>query len=363
MRKCLAARSSARTLVAGLLAAAAWTVPQQALAALALPALLSDGVVFQRGKPIRLWGTAAPGEKVGAMWGALSGTTTADSGGAWRIDLPPVHTSPGDSIVVRGQSNEQVRILNPVLGQVWICGGQSNMALPLRRTKEANASTDPLPAPAGVRLYRVPMPDGRRAGQGRWIADSPAAASAFSAVCYLTGRMLAAHAKDTVGLIDTSVGATDINAWIPRPATAVVNQGGSRPAPRRHSMSEVGSAFEAMVRPIAPFSARGLLWYQGEGDARNPDRYADVFVSAMRQWRESLEQADLPIIYMQLPVFEASPFRAGWNEIRNQQARAERMLPGLLMAPSDGIVATEIHPTGKADVARRLFLRATGSRP
>lgn len=347
-----------------LLAATIWASPGFSAAALSLPALLSDGVVFQAGNPIRLWGTAAPGETVTIAWGALRGTAPANGSGRWRIDLPASDKAPGDTILVSAEAGEQLRINNAAIGQVWICGGQSNMALPLRRTDEAKLAGQPLPAPASVRLYRAPLPGTQRATQGRWMLDSPSAASAFSAVCYLTGRMLAMHAKGPVGLIDTSVGATDIQAWLP-PGSAggVPTATTTRPVPRRHSMAAPGDAFEAMIRPITPFSAQGILWYQGEADARKPDGYASVFTSAIKLWRESFEQPDLPVIYMQLPAFDGSPFRNGWNEIRVQQARAEGMLPGVRMASSDGIIATEIHPTKKSEVARRLFTRATGVRP
>ena len=334
--------------------------------ALSLPAVLSDGAVFQRGKPIRLWGTAKPGEKVTVTWGALTQSVTTSADGQWRVNLPATEQLPGDTIQVNAASGEQRRIRNPLLGQVWICGGQSNMALQLRRTDQAGMAGQALAAPARLRLFRAPTPELRRANQGAWLDDSPATASEFSAVCYLTGRMLAEKAREPVGLIDTAVGATGIEAWVPESAkssvAAVVTAMG--PAPQRHSLAPFGSAFAAVVKPIAPFSARGLLWYQGEADyRRNPGSYADLFVNTMSHWRKNFEQPELQVVYMQLPLFNPPDRGADWEEIRRQQAKAEGMLPGLAMAPSAGIIATEIHPKDKAEVARRMFQRATGSNP
>jgi sialate O-acetylesterase len=331
--------------------------------ALALPPVLSDGVVFQRGKPVRLWGTAKPGEKVTAAWGNLTGSAAAADNGQWRIDLPAAQKDPGDTILVTGSGGEQLRIRNPLLGQVWLCGGQSNMAMQLKRTDQANIAGQPLAAPARVRLFRAPTPDVQRLNEGAWVDDSAAAASGFSAVCYLTGRMLATHAKDVVGLIDTSVGATGIEAWVPATGKDIVTPEGRQRTSNRHSMAGAGAAFEMVVKPVAPFNAKGLLWYQGEGDyRRNPGRYAELFVATMSHWRKNFDQPELPIVYMQLPQFEAAKSK-GWEEIRNQQAKAERMLPGVRMAASNGIVATEIHPTDKMEVARRLFARATAATP
>lgn len=353
----------ARRMLRPLLLATAWLLSPMAALALSLPPVLSDGAVFQRGKPIRLWGTAKPGEKVTAAWGGLAGSAVTGDNGKWRVELPAPQQSPGDTILVSSSTGEQLRIRNPLLGQVWLCGGQSNMAMPLRRTDQATAASQPLAAPARVRLFRAPTPDMQRSNEGAWVDDSPAAASGFSAVCYLTGRMLATHAKDVVGLIDTSVGATGIEAWVPETGKAIVTPEGRQRHSNRHSMAGPGAAFEAVVKPIAPFNARGLLWYQGEGDyRRNPRRYAELFVATMSHWRKNFEQPDMPIVYMQLPQYDAVR-SGGWEEVRSQQAKAERMLPGMRMAASHGIVAAEIHPTDKMEVAKRLFARATAANP
>ena len=360
----LSISASSKALSAVLAASSLWLAATPA-AALGLPPVLSDGVVFQRGKPIRLWGTANPGESVTVTWGALKKSATANAGGQWRVELPAAEQAPADTILVSGSGGEQLRIRNPLIGQVWLCGGQSNMAMQLRRTDQAGMAGQALAAPARLRLFRAPTPDVQKSNEGAWVDDSPAAASDFSAVCYLTGRMLATQGREVVGLVDTSVGATGIEAWAPESArSSIAAMGTGRAAPQRHAMAGSGAAFDAVVKPIAPLNVRGLLWYQGEGDyRRNPTRYAELFTTTMSHWRKSFEQPDLPIVYMQLPVFETVNRRAEWEEVRGQQAKAERMLPNLMMAPSDGIVATEIHPRDKAEVARRLFLRATGPKP
>lgn len=346
-----------------LLVAATWLLASMPALALGLPPVLSDGVVFQRGKPVRLWGTAKPGEKVTAAWGALTGSATASPSGQWRIDLPAAQQAPGDTILVTGSAGEQLSIRNPLLGQVWLCGGQSNMAMQLRRTDQANVAGQALASPARVRLFRAPTPDVQRLNEGAWVEDSPASASGFSAVCYLTGRMLATHAKDVVGLVDTSVGATGIEAWVPDTGKAIISAEGQSRQSNSHSMAGGGDAFEAVVKPIAPFNVKGMLWYQGEGDyRRNPGRYAELFVGAMAHWRKNFDQPDMPIVYMQLPRFDQARSK-GWEEVRSQQAKAERMLPGMRMADSTGISATEIHPTDKMEVAKRLFARATAASP
>ena len=229
-------RSALPSSLPGLLLATALSLACLPATALGLPPVLSDGAVFQRGKPVRLWGTAKPGEKITVAWSGVTSSTSATTAGTWRVDLPAPQQAAGD-VVVTAAGGEQLRIRDAVLGQVWLCGGQSNMAMQLRRTDQAGMAGQALAAPARLRMFRAPTPDVNRFGEGVWVDDSRDAALGFSAVCYLTGRLLATHVKDVVGLVDTSVGATGIEAWVPETGQAIVTPQGRQRRSNRHSMA------------------------------------------------------------------------------------------------------------------------------
>lgn len=326
--------------------------------ALDLPAILSDGVVFQKGKPVRLWGSAQPGEQVTATWGKESRQAVTGPNGQWRMEFAPMDQSPGD-IQVTGSGGGKASIRGPAMGQVWICGGQSNMMISLSQTDGAPMAGKPLPAPAALRLYRVPAPNRERRVEGRWASDAPEVASEFSSVCYLTGRLLAEHSRGVVGLVDTSAGGTSAEAWTPGQGDRPPQHAQGRRS--RNPLQAEGAAFESLAKPVAPLSAAGLLWYQGEANRRAPEGYAQSFAAAMDGWRRAFEQPDLPVFYMQLPPFPNARPQGGWEAVRSEQARAEKLLPRMYMVPSDGLVATELHPREKTEVARRFFARITGA--
>lgn len=318
--------------------------------ALTLPAILSDGMVIQRGQPVRLWGTATPGEHIAAELGGHSASTTVPPNGRWRLDLPAFEALSGD-LLIRASSGETERIRSPLLGQVLLCGGQSNMAMPLKRTDGAALALQRLNKGAMLRLYRGIS--GRPVQRTEhWQDNGPRTASNFSAVCYMVGLRLAADMREPIGLIDVSLGNTPIEAWMPKAGFDTHGQRSFIEQPERHQQH---LAFETIVRPITPYSVKGLLWYQGENNWRNASAYGDLLVTTMHAWRQAFEQPALPITYMQLPTFTNAPSSASWQRLRTEQARVEHQIGTAAMAGSDGIMEEQLHSSGKSEIASRLY--------
>lgn len=319
--------------------------------ALTLPPVLSDGVVFQRGHPIRLWGWSTPGSTVTAELSGSSAMATTDDTGQWRIQLSARQMLSGH-LLVRSSDGQSLTVRDPLLGQVWLCGGQSNMAMPLRRSDGRNQvhpitgnNTSPV-----IRLFRAA--GGKfELPEGRWLPATVRHARAFSAICYLTGRAIGEALNEPVGLIDMSVGATRVAAWDPG---ASAGRTLSDQPFTRTLKNRPGYSFDTVVAPQAPFSAKGLIWYQGEGDAhREPDHYARDLVAALTAWRNQWEAPELPIALIQLPGYSLAPSPSGWKAIQRAQKTAVKQLTNAELVPAQDLTFSQLHPTEKAEISRR----------
>lgn len=202
-----------RALVLGLLA----TASSAAQAAPQLATMFSDHAVLQRGQAIPVWGTASPREKVTVSLGNATKVATADKGGAWRVDLPAMQA--GGPLTLTASSASGQAVANDLLvGDVWLCSGQSNMEYPVRRALngegEAQGGADPQ-----LRLMKVPqqlaeVPQRTFAKVPNWQVATPESVSHFSAACYFMVRELRASQKVPIGAVDDTWGGTPIRAWM-----------------------------------------------------------------------------------------------------------------------------------------------------
>ena len=178
-----------------------------------LPSIISDNMVLQSGMKVRIWGTANAGERVTVTFGKNAANTVADAQGRWQIWLGPLKPGPPAELIVKGDN--VLTIKNVLVGEVWICSGQSNMEWPLNNTDNATETLAESKYPE-IRLFTVekktatsPLDDVR----GRWVVTTPEEAAHFSAVGYFFGRELYQHLKSPIGLIHTSWGGTPAEAW------------------------------------------------------------------------------------------------------------------------------------------------------
>lgn len=346
-----------------LVALAALVCPTRA--EIRLPAIIQSGMVLQRDKPVWIWGEATPGTTVEVgfagrpyRWGFT------DDEGRWRVLLEP-HSAGGPfALHVRGDG--EVLLEDVLVGDVWLCSGQSNM----EQTVGESADRDAVLAAADdaeLRLFLVEkalLDDTRDDVRGDWLPATAESVEPFSAVGYHLGRELRATQGVPVGLIDASWGGTPAEAWTPREAVEAHPEFAgliARSPSRVRPQLRVGALWESLVEPYAGFGLRGVAWYQGEANAAAAELYREQLPTLIRSWRRAFGQGDLPFVYVQLPRYRARrerPSDGEWAELREAQALA-LALPRTAMAVTiDQGGEGDLHPADKRPFGRRLALCA-----
>ena len=370
-----------------------------------LASLFQDHAVLQRDKPVPVWGWADPGEAVTVTFAGQEAKTVADASGRWRVDLAPLAASAEPAeLVVAGRN--RVVVSDVLVGEVWLCSGQSNMAWTVaasdRFAEEKPAARFPL-----IRHYKVPLrvadaPESRI--KGEWQATSPDTVGNFTAVGYFFARELHRKLGVPIGLVNSSYGGTPVEAWMSPdslasdPAFAVVGQrwaealakyperaaahqeatarwtaerdaakAAGKPFDRRAPRPPQGPGhpdtpsglYHAMIHPLVPFALRGAIWYQGESNAGRASEYRALFSAMITQWRRAFGQGDFPFYWVQLANFKTDkPDSGAWPLLREAQTQT-------LALPETGQAVTidignpdDIHPRNKQEVGRRLALIA-----
>lgn len=329
-----------------------------------------DHAVLQRGKPVPIWGRANPGEPVRASIGSGAAVqTTAGRDGRWQVMLPALAASAQAADLVVEGSNRIV-VHDVLVGEVWLCSGQSNMDFQLLRATGAikDIAAANWPTVRQLKIARNPVAEPAEAVSAAWSVCSPATAGEFSAVGFYFARDLRRARDVPVGIIACSHGDTPVEAWLSRealtdaPEFAVVAErwahtlAGHEPAKPYQAPS---CLYNGMIHPLVPYALRGFLWYQGESNAARPAEYERLFAALIGQWRRDFQQGGLPFLWVQLPNLGGSAMppgttEAGWVALRAAQAAA-------LSLPATGQAVTidvgepgNIHPPRKREVGERL---------
>ncbi len=372
------------------------------LLALALPApaevtfapLFQDGAVLQRETPLPLWGTADPGERVQIEFLGRSASTVADAEGRWMLTLLPVPASAVPQTLHYQDSTGDHQLQDLLVGDVWICGGQSNMEWPVRNAVNAEAEIAAADHPL-IREFQVAKRiarDPRTSASGTWVTCAPDTVPHFSAVGYFFARDVQTETHIPIGLINSNWGGTSAEAWLPPAAfddlslrvaatshQAVAFRGiadriadyhdkltaweqGARTAQKPGAPWTPGAENHAlvlnnaMIAPLAPYALRGVIWYQGEANADQPATYREIFSGVITAWREQFAQPDLPFYWVQLANWAPGGNAAGtdWAFLREAQTQT-LVLPhtGQALALDIGD-SVDIHPRNKQAVGHRL---------
>jgi sialate O-acetylesterase len=335
-----------------------------------------DHMVLQRDRPVLIWGEADPGEAVTVEFAGQSASTTATAAGHWRLALDPLPASTEPHLLtVRGHNT--LAFSDVLVGEVWLCSGQSNMEKQLgprtgqkptdKHEEEIRQANHPL-----LRLFQVPrygQPQPEVTGLCRVPCTSETIQSTeFSAAGYFFGRELVRELGVPVGLIHSSFGGTRIEAWMPPAAFAVEpTLRGLEQVPYDTYVTGVQPTelYQSMIAPLAPYTLRGFLWYQGETNCMNAEGaiYTDKMRALIASWRAVWNDLTAPFYYVQLAPFDYSRWEKFPKHLTPEalplfweaQARA-------LSIPHTGMVVTtdlvagvrDIHPTNKRDVGLRL---------
>ncbi|BET68893.1 hypothetical protein ASA1KI_38110 [Opitutales bacterium ASA1] len=341
------------------------------------PAVFSDHMVLQRDRPVPVWGTAEAGEVVTVRFAGHERTTRASDDGNWRVDLPPMAAS-AEPRVLSVEGAVVLDFTDVLVGEVWLASGQSNMEKPLgpRRGQkptddheaELAAAHHPL-----LRLYQVPKYGRPRSGAAppAWMPCSPEALQAldFSAAGYYFGRELMLELGVPVGVVHSSFGGTQIEAWMPRGAF----ERDPRLAPllghRYFAWVEGVQAtelYESMIRPLVPYALRGFLWYQGEANCMTGDTriYTTKSEALITAWRDAFGDATAPFYFVQLAPFNYSDWDSFPEKLtplalplfREAQIEVQHVVPNTRSIVTTDLAgnARDIHPTNKRDIGLRL---------
>ena len=373
-----------------------------------LAAPISDHMVLQREKPVAVWGWADAGESVTVAFAGQSKSATADADGKWMLKLDALKASAEPrTLVVTGKDGHKLEVKDVLVGEVWLGSGQSNMAMNVQSSNNFDAEKAAAQYPL-IRHYQETSTHAEQPqaeGKGSWKACTPDNVGGFSAVLYFFGREIHKEVGVPVGLVNTSVGGTPIESWVSAetqssdPETKAIFDGQLKayqgfdavkatalfekqlaawkiaaakakaaktdlprkpvdPIAWRKFKGGPAGLYNGKVVNLVPYTLRGMLWYQGEGNAGNPAVYKKQLSQLVTSWRTSW-QDEVPFAWVQLPNF-TSPGE-GWPRIRESMMKTLELPKTGMAITIDLGDAKDIHPKNKQDVGKRLSFWALGT--
>ena len=373
--------------------------------ALNLPRIFSDSMVLQRDLPIKVWGWAEAGQEVEVSFAGQTKTAKADAAGKWMVSLEPQAASAEPRELSVAAGDKRVTIKDVLVGEVWICSGQSNMEFTVGGTHNAKEVIDSANYPL-LRQFRVPQvisvkpqPD----LPGDWTVCSPRTAANFTGVGYHFGLQLLKKLNVPVALINTSWGGTriepwtdpagfglspklkeiselvanadriyrrnvnarldPIESWVKQSREAIENKAaipafpGPMPEHPLNRPDRPTAIYNAMIAPLIPYGIRGAIWYQGESNNGEGMLYFEKMKALIGSWRQLWEQGEFPFLYVQLAPFKYNNPEALPGIWEAQRAALTIPNTGMAVITDIGNVA-DIHPRNKEEVGRRLSLWA-----
>jgi sialate O-acetylesterase len=391
-----------------------WLVPALQ-AELRLPGVIGDHMVLQQQQADPIWGWDSPGTQVTVSFAGKDYSTTADADGRWMVKLAPLPAnSTPQTLTIVGSTK---RVIQDVLvGEVWLCSGQSNMEFGLGNVTNGPGEIAAANFP-GIRLLKVPkewLAQPQADQSGNWKVCTPETVAqggwnGFSAVGYFFGRELHRTLNVPVGLVDSTWGGTRIESWtapegfaaVPALSalSAAVQLGDPRSDEHKqrlgqflgetetwlaaaraalsnsalvpvmpvfpsellppHDLQNSTALYNGMIYPLHPLGIRGAIWYQGEANVGEGMLYADKMKALVDGWRQVWNEGDFPFYFAQLAPYNYGGDAARLPELWEAQATAARDIPNAGMAVINDIGNLgNIHPKNKQEVGRRLALLA-----
>lgn len=334
-----------------------------------LPAIFTDNMVLQQRSEVPIWGKATPFEKikVKTSWNNTVYETMVDDAGKWKlyVNTPPAG---GPYQVSISSKRSNIAFKNVLIGEVWMCSGQSNMEMPVAgwgKVDNFEQEVDQANYPQ-IRLFQTtqtsssqPLDQLLKPGKG-WEICSPSTIGEFSALAYFFGRDLHQHLQVPIGLIHSSWGGTPVEAWTSAEAlTETTDSHAISAAPDgqgSHSAVLYNALYNAMIHPFIPYAIRGVIWNQGEANSVRPEQYKTLFPLLILDWRKQWGQ-DFPFYYTQLANYNA-PSNEYWPELREAQLEGLKLKDTGMAVTIDIGNPNDVHPKNKQTVGLRLALWA-----
>ncbi len=368
-------------------------------AKVSLPNIFSDHMVLQRNHENLIWGKANPGEKIQVSIERQKHKTVADNDGNWKVKLDSMKAGGPYVLSVKGENKLEFK--NVLIGEVWVCSGQSNMGMSVAQSNHSDIEIASANYP-DIRLMTVP-----RIGadtpqdnfESKWVECSPKSVRDFSAIGYFFGRRLHHTLGVPIGLINNAWGGSAIEAWIP---TDVMKKTGEydefvidweqhvseysdekhalrlaeydqwlkdgKPGKKRWKPEDIrigrkrpGNIYNAMVYPLIGYGIKGTIWCQGESNVGRAYQYRSMFPLMINTLRKHWEQGDFPFYWVQLADFNKElkePTCSSWAELREAQTMTLSLPNTGEAVVFDTGESRDIHPRDKQTSANRLVCHA-----
>lgn len=329
-----------------------------------LPAVIADHMVLQQQTDITLWGESDSKKivKIITSWNHKEYAVIPDKYGKWLIK---VSTPKAGGPFQISFSDGEKKVLNDILiGEVWVCSGQSNMEMPMRGfNAQPILNSNEIIAESknyNLRLFKVaratsitPLDN----CEGDWRISKPETVSEFSALAYQYGNILQKQLNVPIGLILASVGGTMIQTWMSNtslnsfPEVKIPVSLDTIKAPHK----EPTALFNGMINPIIPFGIKGFIWYQGESNRHQPELYLNLFPALVADWRQRWNQGQLPFYFVQIAPYGSITKTLNGTRLRESQLKAMNIIPnsGMVSAIDVGM-EKYIHASDKTTLAKRL---------
>lgn len=324
--------------------------------------LFQDHMVLQRNQPIVVFGKAVTEKKVEVTFKRKTYSASVKNG-YWKLSLDASKAGGPYELTIKG--NDTIVYSDVLVGEVWICSGQSNMEMPMKGNKGQPINGSNLAilnsANAQIRVFKVerniasaPL----KSCGGDWELAKPSTVGNFSATAYFFGRMLQEKLNVPIGLITTSWGGTPAEAWTPNEIIKSEFEDFKGWNKNQKTPQKKPSVlYNGMINPLIPFTFRGVIWYQGEANKTYHQNYTQLFSAMIKSWRTQWKQGDFPFYFVQI-----APLAWGGD---NQAYLREAQLKTMLSVPNTGMAVTLdigeqecIHPAEKQKVGERLALWA-----
>ncbi|MFO7575069.1 MAG: sialate O-acetylesterase [Bacteroidales bacterium] len=338
-------------------------------AAITLPAIFGDNMVLQQKSDVAFWGSATPGKNVTikTSWNGKSYSVRSGGDGKWKTKIPtPVAGGPYTITISDGKP---VTLKNVLIGEVWVCSGQSNMEMKMRgyNNQPVTGSNEYIATSANnnIRLMTIQRKTSLTPVdeiEGEWNMCSPESVADFSATAWFFGLMLNKVLDVPIGLISTSWSGTRIEPWMTEESlrefdwVTLPDKGSTE---TNIPVQTPTVLYNGMVAPIAGFGIRGAIWYQGESNRLEPARYRELLPKMIAGWRSVWGLGEFPFYFTQI-----APFDYGIGELKSAYLR-EAQLKALEYIPNSGMACLmdtgekeNIHPANKKAAGDRLAFQA-----
>lgn len=336
-------------------------------AKITLPAIISDNMVLQQQESVKLWGKSNPHTKitVKTSWDNKKQLTRSDAEGNWSTNVQtPVAGGPYS---IEFSDGETLVLKNILIGEVWLCSGQSNMEMPVKGYRgqpvEGSQNTIVTANPQrDIRLFTVKRTYNATPQDtliGNWTENTPQSVADFSATAYYFGDLLQKALGVPVGLIHSSWGGSKIEAWMNKETLSGFPEVQLPNVNEKEFKWAAGTPtllYNAMIHPLKGAKIKGVIWYQGESNSDAPELHSRLFPAWIAQWRSFFDAPELPVYYVQI-----APYRAEGKDKISKAVFRESQLKSMTEIPNVGMVITTdvgnemcIHPPYKKEVGERL---------